>query len=300
MKAQRIAILATGQCRQLWLSAPSLYANVIEPNNADVFLYLNKNSMEPLVGDAEEEIVKTIFPKNVKSLIFTDDNYNKELEELIDSNYSKIDGHYKKLGRHNFDVQLNHHNSCQYLKLKKCCEAAVAYATENGFKYDVIVRCRPDIGWLNHFDLLRPINPDLLYVNYSEHHVVDKYFPWVEDTCFFGGQDSMLKFCSDFSDKMVDELDICSEEHDLTCATEKLLAKVLINSRIKYTGINDYFGYTGEGWIRKKLDKYFTSWEKSPNYYLIEKYANGAKGGLAVYFDKIDEIGAITEPTIII
>ncbi len=279
----------TGQCRQLWLTAPSLYKNVIDPNNADVFLYLNENSMEPNVGEATEEIVKAVFPKNVKSLIFTDDNYNKELEELISKNHNKITNHYKKLGRDKWDVQLNHHNSCQYLKLKKCAEAAVAYATENGFKYDLMIRCRPDIGWLNHFDLTRPIAPNLLYVNYSEHNIVGKNYPWVEDTCFFGDQDSMLKFCSAFSDDMVSELDICDESYDLTCATEKLLAKVLLNTGIPYTGINNYFDYTGEGWIRPKLSKYFTNWPSSPNYHLIEPFCNGASGGLAVYYDRISE-----------
>lgn len=288
----------TGQCRQLWLTAPSLYKNVIEPNNANVFLYLNKDSLEPLCGSATEEIVNTAFNKNVKSLIFTDDNYNNELEALIKSNYAKIDGHYKKLNRDKWDVQLNHHNSCQYLKLKKCCEAAVDYANKNNFKYDLIIRMRPDIGFLNCFDLLRPITPDLLYVNYSEHHVVDKHYPWVEDTCFFGSQDCMLKFCSAFSENMVDELDICHESHDLTCATEKLLAKVLINTGIPYTGINDYFGYNGSGWIRPKLAKYFTDWHKSPNFHLVEKFCGGASGGLAVYFDRIGEKNLVMDSTL--
>ena len=161
----KIALLMTGQCRQLWLTAPSLYENVINPNDADVFLYLNKNSMEPVTGNAEEDIVNTVFPKNVKSLTFTDDNYDKEVKELIDSNYKKITEFYKTYNRDKWDTQLNYHNSCQYLKVKKCCEVAVDYANKNNFKYDLILRVRPDIGWFNKFDLLRPTSPDTLYVN---------------------------------------------------------------------------------------------------------------------------------------
>jgi len=296
----KIALLMTGQCRQLWLTAPSLYKNVIEPNSADVFLYLNKNSMEPDCGNETEEIVNAAFPKNVKSLIFTDDNYNKEVEELYKSNYDKIDGQYKKLGRDKWDKNLNLHNSDQYFKLKKCAEAAVEYANKNNFTYDIMLRCRPDIGWLNVCDLQRPASPNTLYVNHSKHIITGEVFDWVEDTCFFGDQDSMLKFCSDFSDSMVDQLDICDESYDLTCATEKLLAKVLINTGIPYTGINDYFGYTGEGWVRKKLDKYFTDWPASKNYHLIEKHAKGATGGLAVYFDRIGDENLVYDPAIIL
>ncbi len=300
----KIALLMTGQCRQLWLTAPSLYKNVINPNNADVFLYLNRDSMEPQVGDAELEIINAVFDKNVKSLIFTGDQYDKELQELIRSNYSKIIGHYGKLNRDKFDVQLNHHNSCQYLKLKKCAQAAVKYADKNNFRYDLMIRMRPDIGFLNHFDLLRPVAPDTLYVNYSLHNVsptsTPDFVPWVEDTCFFGGQDVMLKLCSDFSDKMVDSLDICDESYDLSCATEKLLAKVLIKTGIKYTGINNYFGYTGEGWIRPKLGKYFTRWDKSQNYHLVQPFCNGAVGGLAVYFDRISDNNLVYDPAIIL
>ena len=142
-----------------------------------------------------------MFPKNVKSLIFSDDNYDKEVAELIKSNHEKIDTQYKQLGRDMWDVQLNRHNTDQYFQLKKCAEAAVAYATANGFKYDLLIRMRPDIGWLNVCDLQRHIDTNTLYVNYSHRNVsaTDKphLVDWVEDTCFFGGQDVMLKFCSD-------------------------------------------------------------------------------------------------------
>lgn len=301
---KKIALLMSGQCRQLWLTAPSLYRNIIEPNSADIFLCVNKNSMEPLTGPEEESIINKVFSKNVKSLIFTDDNYDKEVKYLIGSNYSKIDAEYKKLNRDKWDKQLNHHNTCQYLKVKKCAEAAVEYANKNNFKYDIMIRMRPDIGWLNHFDLLRPTTPNTLYVNYSEHNVsansTARNVPWVEDTCFFGDQDSMLKFCSAFSENMVASLDICDEEYDLTFATEKLLARVLLDSHIPYTGINDYFGYTGKGWIRPKLAKYFTAWDKSPNFPLVEKFCNGATGGLAVYFDRIGENNVVMDNTLII
>lgn len=300
----KIALLMSGQARQSWLTAPSLYKYVIEPNNADVFLYLKKDSLEPNAGNSTEKIVNTVFSKNVKSLIFTDDAYDKEVKELIDSNYAKLDEHYKKLNRGKWDKLLNTHNTDQYLQLKKCCESAVEYANKNNFKYDLILRVRPDIGWLNKCDLLRPITQDLLYVNYSLHNVSpdDKphFVSWVEDTCFFGGQDVMSKFCSDFSDKMVDALEVCDERYDLSCATEKLLAKVLINSSLKYTGINDYFGYTGDGWIRPKLVKYFTDWTKSPNFNLVEKFCVGATGGLAVYFDRIGEENVVLDDTIIL
>lgn len=302
----KVALLMTGECRQLWLAAHSIYKYAIDPNDADVFLYLNPDSLIPRV-DNEEEVVNKAFPRNVKSIKFVDNIYKEEVEVLIESNYLKIDGFYKDANREIWDKKLNIHNTDQYLKVKKCCEQAVKYATENNFKYDLIIRMRPDIGWLNKIDLTKPVSPELLYVNYSMHNVSHNAspvpVPWVEDTCFFGNQDNMLKFCSDFSDKMVDELQLCHEKHDLSCATEKLLARVLLNTGIKYTGINDYFGYSGPGWIRPKLVKYHVDWTKSPNFHLIERFGAGVAtknvGAYAVYFDKIGEKNVVMDPTIV-
>ncbi len=299
----KVALLMSGQCRQLWLTSLSIYKNVIEPNNADVFLYLTENSLEPVCGDDTEEIVKKAFPANVKSLVFTDQAWDEEAEALIKSNYEKIDRLYKSLGRDKWDKQLNHHNTKQYLQLKKCAEAAVAYADANGFKYDLMVRCRPDIGWLNHFNLTLPTASSTIYCNYSQHncsitqepHLV----PWVEDTCFFGDQDSMLKLCQDFSDKMVEDLEVCAEAYDLTFATEKLLAQCLINTGIKFEGINDYFGTNSDNWIRPKLSKHWVDWTKSPNYPLVKEFCGEAKTGLAVYFDRIGQENIIFDPSII-
>lgn len=151
--------------------------------------------------------------------------------------------------------------------------------------------------------MFSPVLPDTLYVNYSLHDVgydgVTKLVPWVEDTLFFGGQNVMHKFCTDFSEKMIDDLEIVgNENYDLSCATEKLLARCLLNTRIKYLGINDYFDYRGVGWIRPKLAKYFVDCTKSINYHLVEKFYNGEK--YAVYFDKIGEKDVVLDPTIII
>ncbi len=299
----------TGQCRQMWLTAPSIYRNVVEPNNADIFLCLNRDSMVPAATTHQEEIeiVKAAFASNIKGLVFTDDAYSKEVNELIDSNYAKIDAQYQQLGRTEWDKQLNIHNTDQYFKLKKCSEMAVEYATKNGFKYDIMVRCRPDIGWFNKFDLSRPVAPDMLYVNRSMHNVSAtpeaKFVDWVEDTCFFGDQDTMQKFCAVFSDNMVDNLDICAAEYDLTCATEKLLARVLIDSGIDHMGINDYFDYNGPGWIRPKLVKHYVDFAKSPNFHLVEQYCQPsdlASEKHAVYFDRIGQHNIVMDETIVV
>ena len=292
----RVALLMSGGIRQSWLTAPSIYRNVVEPNNADIFLYVKENSMEPTAGLDTEAIVKTVFPTNVKGMAFTDDAYRKEVEQLIKSNYDKIDSQYREMGRDTWDKQLNHHNTDQYLQLKKCAEMAVKYASDNNFKYDIIARCRPDIGWLNRFELQRAVPADTIYVNHSMHQVVYKDYHWVEDTCVFGGQDAVLKLWSDFSDKMADSLEICDASYDLTCATEKLLARVITNSGIKYEPINEYYGHGGPDWIRPKLGKHWVDWSKSPNYHLVQKF--GANG-LAVYFDRIGQQNVVMDPTII-
>ncbi len=97
----------TGQVRQAWLTAPSIYRNVVEPNNTDIFLYLNRDSTIPFAGlmpcptnHAEQQVVEKAFYKNVKGLVFTDDAYSKEVTDLIESNYAKIDAQYRQATEH--------------------------------------------------------------------------------------------------------------------------------------------------------------------------------------------------------
>lgn len=285
----KIALLMAGQCRQMWLTAPSIYKNVIEPNNADVFLYLHKDSLMPK-PDSEEEITKKVFNKNVKNLVFTDDNYNKELKEFCQINHSKVDRFYKKISRDKWDTHIVETTTDQYLKVKKCCEKVIDYADKNNFKYDLICRIRPDIGWLNKFDLLLPVPPDILYINY---HLFENKYPWAVDSLFFGSQDVMRNLCAGFFGQMYNVLEIYDEknpEKDLSLAQEKLLGRYVKDGGIKITGID-----------RPRLSRYYVDWTKSPNSPLVEIFfKNEISENNSVYFDRIGEKNIVMDNAIIL
>ncbi len=284
----KIALLMSGECRQMWLAAPSVYKNVIEPNDADVFLYLNKESLVPRVPIVEEEeIVNKVFSKNVKSIKFTDDYYKKELEELYENNCLKINKVYKKINRDKWDKHIALTTTDQYLKVKKCCETIVNYAANNNFEYDIIVRVRPDIGWFNKFNLLKQIALDTLYINY---HLFENKFPYATDSLFYGSQDIMYNCCTEFLNQMYDALEIYDEriEKDLSLAQELILGRYLKNSGTKITGIN-----------RPALSRYYVDWTKSPNFPLVDKFCGKViSENNSVYFDRIGEEKIIIDETI--
>jgi hypothetical protein len=294
----KIALIMTGQSRLMWLAAPSLYKYVIDQNDADVFLYLNRGSIIPTVPvDEEEELTRKIFNKNVKSLIFTDDNYKKEFDELLKSNFERLESFYGAQNRKISDPQIALGTTDEYLKVKKCCDEIVNYANKNNFKYDIICRVRPDIGWLNRLDLSAPISPDKLYIsNYELHDCSNclelrdtNLFPYIDASFFYGSQDMIHKLCTGFSEHMYDTLELCHESHDLSLAQEKILAKYLLDNKYEFNLID-----------RLRMSRYYVDWRKSPNTPLMQKYFGEIPENSNTYFDRIGDKDIVMDDVIVL
>ncbi len=293
----KIALLMTGDCRQMWITAPSIYKNVIEPNNADVFLYLNRGSLQPNVND-QEAIAKAVFNKNVKSLIFTGEDYAEEFTTLHFANYYKVEEFYKNAGRSKFDTGIVYGTTDEYLKVKKCCEEIIRYAAANNFKYDLICRVRPDIGWLNKCNLIQLISSNTLYIsNYELHNCsiseelkATNMFPYMDASFFYGSQDVIHKLCVDFSEHMYDTLELCHESHDLSLAQEKILARFVLNSGMKFNTDMD----------RPRMSRYYVDWRKSPNFPLVEKFCPEISENNNTYFDRIGVSDIVMDETIVL
>jgi len=193
----RVAVLITGQLRDYKINCINHLRHIIEPNNADVFVYAcSKNTLHTTgdnvtqnykitTTDSVEKIesdVSGIYGKYLKGLTVDTD------EELDDSNFGTL-GYFKK--RMNNQMQ-NIRNG--YLMAKK-------YSERNNFEYDVIVRCRPDNSMF-----LKPVRLSLFDI--QSNQVYTTIYPsGHKDPWFFSFSEpnTFDKYCSFVYQKDVDE-----------------------------------------------------------------------------------------------
>ena len=136
----RVAVLITGQLRDYKVNVLNQIKHLIEPNNADVFVYAcNKNTLHTCganitqrynittqreVQDLAQEIEAQYgdFLKGVKI---------NDSEPLADDNYGTL-GYFRQRMQNQMD------------NIRKGFLMAQEYSKQNNFTYDLIVRSRPD------------------------------------------------------------------------------------------------------------------------------------------------------------
>lgn len=136
----RVAVIITGQLRDYKINALNQIKHLIEPNNADVFVYAcNKNTLHTCganvtqkynitTTNSREQIVsdvKEIYGTHLKQVLV---NENEELDE---SNFGTLGYFRKRMQNQMTSIRIG------YLM-------AMDHARSNGFEYDAIVRSRPD------------------------------------------------------------------------------------------------------------------------------------------------------------
>lgn len=185
----KVAILITGQLRDYKVNWRNHMKHLIEPNNADVFVYAcTKNTLHScgvsldqkyyLTNEfSEEEImenVKKIYGAHLKSVV-VDKN-----EKLPDDNFGTL-GYFRTRMQNQID------------NIGKGFDMAKKYAKENNFEYDVIIRCRPD-----NSVYLRPV--DVSRAEFKENLIYSTVFTpsGHRDLCFFAMSDpkTFEKYCS--------------------------------------------------------------------------------------------------------
>lgn len=193
----RVAVIISGQLRDYKINCVNHLKHVIEPNDADVFVYAcSKNTLHTTganitqnykitTSDTPEQIksdISKIYGEYVKG-VTVDQN-----EDLSDSNFGTL-GYFKR--RMNNQMR-NIRNG--YLMAKK-------YSTNNDFEYDLIVRCRPDNSmFLRLVDFTKfNIEPNEVYTTiYPSGHKDPWFFSFSEPNTFD-------KYCSFIYQKDADE-----------------------------------------------------------------------------------------------
>jgi len=184
----KVAVIITGQLRDYKINALNQIKHLIEPNDADVFVYAcSKNTLHSCGDNVTQkynitttknkeqilEEVTHIYGKNLKAAEIN------ENEDLDDKDFGTL-GYFRK----RMQNQMNN--------IRKGFLMAQEYASENGFEYDVIVRSRPD-------NSMYPKSIDLSKFEIKENFVYStQYYTGHRDPWFFAfaKPETFNKYCS--------------------------------------------------------------------------------------------------------
>lgn len=166
----KTAILFTGQLRTIQRTAKTLYKNLIEPNNSDVFIFCEERLPDAQYATQEAgslEHVKETWGDSIKSLVVADQepSYwrnqggNPPAREEYRQSRAAIEGlspggklWYETTGA-----------ALEYYQLQKAYEDMCAEEERTGERYDIVARCRFDAAVLKKFFFSDYYDPDVFW-----------------------------------------------------------------------------------------------------------------------------------------
>jgi SAM-dependent methyltransferase len=134
----KVAVCLSGHMRTFEKTGPSIVNNLIKPTKADVFIHTwdtlgfdpgrgDANSLNMQTSDYLDKINSMFSPKDIVVEKFFNQNKDKYVNRVVETRDPA-----NVLG--------------MFYKIKKCNEIKQAYEEKNGFLYDVVIRCRPDLN----------------------------------------------------------------------------------------------------------------------------------------------------------
>jgi hypothetical protein len=187
----KVAVCISGQLRTYEECYANLIKNILAPLNADVFM-----QVWDTVGASHKEKIANLDQVDEKKLIAMYNPKKLVIEKQPEGASDELYG--KKVPQTLKETEPLHYKSAlsMYYQIKMCNDLAVNYAAENGFKYDIIMRVRPDTMFLEQVPqkyLQKVIdNSTLLY--FVDYAINTKYA--VCDKFAFGGTEGMSSYAS--------------------------------------------------------------------------------------------------------
>jgi hypothetical protein len=199
----KVALCISGQPRNALKSFPFIKQNIIDPNQADVFihmhydpenLYMEKSHADNgnclLQPGLDQELIRLYQPKRV--LVEKPRNFQKPLFQIP----SKRLESFKKMNSHRIWTDEEHiaytvkNMTSMYYSIYKANELKEVYANEEGFVYDYVIRIRFDFFPYQPL-LMTNYNPNFIY--YLELGQPDQL---ISDWCNFGSNMIMNVYAS--------------------------------------------------------------------------------------------------------
>jgi len=224
----RIAVLITGQMRDYKINALNQVKHLIEPNNADVFIYATtKNTIHSCGPSLKQKYYMTTSYTKQELENDTRIIYGENLKGLtVDDQENLPDGNFGTLGYFRARMQNQIDN------IGKGYNMAKEFAERNNFKYDLIIRNRPDNAMYPKKVVLADKNLELTEdVIYSTRFTPSGH----RDLCFFafGVPEVFEKYCKY---KYLEGADGNRTDNNFEC-TEHAWERWLVNScsiRVRY------------------------------------------------------------------
>jgi hypothetical protein len=185
----KVAVLITGQLRDYKVNYNNHLKHLIEPNNADVFVYAcTKNTLHSCGRSLEQKYYTTNEYTEQQIRQSMADIYGKYLKQVVvDTNENLPEGNFGTLGYFRTRMQNQINNITHGFAMAK------QYSKQNEFEYDIIVRCRPDNSMFP-----KPLNLNAL--NYQNDVIYSTVFKpsGHRDLCFFAISNpyTFEKYCS--------------------------------------------------------------------------------------------------------
>ena len=159
----KVALCFSGGIRNFKDNFESIRNCLIEPLNADVFIHGwyfkvdeldNKHKMYRKEETPQNKVIILAKPKKYKFEV-----YNKEKELEITKKF-KIEEVKKEYEANEYLCQLYPNTCGMFWSIYQANELKKQYEEKNDFKYDIVIRCRPDFEYYTklNFDILKLVD----------------------------------------------------------------------------------------------------------------------------------------------
>lgn len=172
----KTAILFTGQLRTIQRTAKVLKENLIDPNNADVFIFCEERLADQQYGTQEPgslDHLKETWGSSIKSLVVADEDPRYWRGSVGDNStdtaaLSRDEYRYERASSlgDNAAARLWYESTgaaLEYYQLKKAYEAMCAEEERTGEKYDLVARSRFDVALFKSIKMANYFNPTVFW-----------------------------------------------------------------------------------------------------------------------------------------
>lgn len=197
----KVALCLSGQPRCALKTFPYIYENIIQPNNADVFIHMNYDAENPYIEKRHLDNGNCILEKGIHQQVI--DLY-KPIRYLVEKPKQMFKPTIMFPENRILDVMnMNKHrnmtreeskiHSCKqllsmYYSIYKSNELKETYANENGFVYDYVIRLRFDClpydkiyvmdknpNFIYYFHLNQPDELISDWINFGSNSIMNIY-----------------------------------------------------------------------------------------------------------------------------
>jgi hypothetical protein len=171
----RVALCISGQPRRALDTFQAIYDNIIQPNNADVFIHMNYDKNDSYIEKSHMDNGSCILPENIdeqlislykpiRYLVETPKNFQKPTLQITEKRLQNTltNNSHKNWSESECKLHIEKQLTSTFYSIYKCNELKETYANENGIVYDYVIRVRFDFLPMQPI-ICSSLDPDYIY-----------------------------------------------------------------------------------------------------------------------------------------